>query len=254
MVFTSETESPPVSYRPFFLHWQRELAQGLASFRCVQLFRTSDRSSIPTSLSRSAKQGWYIPDLVWYSSCSCGTRRICMMYVVRVSWVGSVPCKSCTTSHNGRWGTRLSRFVRGVKYLASPKRSFIPEQRRHQVSPHGRFLHDGQVQQLVWTQCFGESLCRTAYTSPCNNMGVRSSWLFALQVHACGGMAALAMAVLIGPRLGRFSESETFDLVEQQNAVMQVLWRRRKNVGKSWGATTALKLSPSSKAFFEILS
>eukprot|EP00904_Undaria_pinnatifida_P010283 jgi/Undpi1/6385/HiC_scaffold_20.g08866.m1 len=42
-------------------------------------------------------------------------------------------------------------------------------------------------------------------------------------VHACGGMAALVMTVLIGPRLGRFSEGEPPKLVEHQSAIMQTL-------------------------------
>ncbi|CAM9524515.1 unnamed protein product, partial [Laminaria digitata] len=43
------------------------------------------------------------------------------------------------------------------------------------------------------------------------------------QVHACGGMAALTMAVLIGPRLGRFSESGASKLIAQQSVIMQTL-------------------------------
>ena len=35
------------------------------------------------------------------------TRIICIIYIAHVAWVGSVlfnVCRSCSTSHNGRWG------------------------------------------------------------------------------------------------------------------------------------------------------
>ena len=49
-----------------------------------------------------------------------GSREV-LYHLARGSWVGYVLCRSCTTYHNGRWGSRWSRWstswpVRRVKY------------------------------------------------------------------------------------------------------------------------------------------
>ena len=104
-------------------------------FRC-QTFRTSDRWSvwsvwsIPTTVHDLDLSGqvdvwsvWSIPttvhdlDLsgqtdswsVWSSSNVAAWEPYNLQYLAHVSWVGLVLCRSCTTSHNGRWGTRWSR-------------------------------------------------------------------------------------------------------------------------------------------------
>lgn len=42
------------------------------------------------------------------------------------------------------------------------------------------------------------------------------------QVHACGGMCALVMVVVLGPRLNRFAPNGKVQALEKQSVIMQV--------------------------------
>ena len=71
--------------------------------------RTDDRLLLNDT--RSAMQGRYIPDL--YDLCHlydlahvAGWERYNQHHLGHVSWVGSVPYRSCTISYNGRLGSR----------------------------------------------------------------------------------------------------------------------------------------------------
>ena len=60
-----------------------------------------------TSLSRSARQGRYIPDVydlydLYDLAHAAGWEPYSLHYLARVSWVGSVLYRSCTTSHSGK--------------------------------------------------------------------------------------------------------------------------------------------------------
>lgn len=60
-----------------------------------------------------------------------------------------------------------------------------------------------------------------------------------LQVHASGGIAALVLVILLGPRLNRYTEKGVSVKMERQSVIMQVnVWRK----GHSFALFRALDL------------
>ena len=86
---------------------------------------TSDGSSISTSWSRSFQVtslphlGTIWPTVVAHVAGLDPYDMHDLAWSSTVSWIGSVLRRSCTTYHNGRWGTRWSRSrsVRDVNYV-----------------------------------------------------------------------------------------------------------------------------------------
>ena len=79
----------------------------LAKMSFERTFHTWDKSSIPTARSRSFKAD-LLPDLYDLAHVT-GWDPYSLHDLGHVSWVGSVLYRSCTSSHNGKLGSRLCR-------------------------------------------------------------------------------------------------------------------------------------------------
>ena len=78
--------------------------------RPLWYLHTWDRSSIPTTVYDLDIQGRYMPGL-YYLVHVAGRKPYTLHDLGRVSWVRSVLCWSCTTSHYGRLRCRWSRSL-----------------------------------------------------------------------------------------------------------------------------------------------